>query len=54
MDREYNVLEAERQLNDFTFYKALDHDPTREFERIELILFVKCGLVTTLVKNNTF
>ena len=31
VDREHYVSEAERQLNDSTFYKALDHDPTREF-----------------------
>ena len=27
MDREHYISEAERQLNDSTFYKALDHDP---------------------------
>ena len=31
MDREHYVSEAERQLNDSTFYKALDHSPTHEF-----------------------
>ena len=31
MDREHYVSEAERQLNDSTYYKALDHDPTHEF-----------------------
>ena len=31
MDREHYVSEAERQLNDSTFYKALDHGPTHEF-----------------------
>ena len=31
MDREHYVSEAERLLNDSTFYKALDHDPTHEF-----------------------
>ena len=31
MDREHYVSEAESQLNDSTFYKALDHDPTHEF-----------------------
>ena len=31
MDREYYISEAERQLNDSLFYKALDHDPTHEF-----------------------
>ena len=31
MDRDHYVSEAERQLNDSTFYKALDHDPTHEF-----------------------
>lgn len=33
MDREHYVSEAERQLNDSTFYKALDHDPTHEFAK---------------------
>ena len=33
MDREHYVSGAERQLNDSTFYKALDHDPTHEFAR---------------------
>ena len=31
MDRDHYVSGAERQLNDSTFYKALDHDPTHEF-----------------------
>ena len=31
MDREHYVSEAERQMNNSTFYKALDHDPTHEF-----------------------
>ena len=31
MDREHYVSEAERQMNDSTFYKALNHDPTDEF-----------------------
>ena len=31
MDRGHNVSEVERQLNESTFYKALDHDPTHEF-----------------------
>ena len=33
MDREHYISEAERQLNDSTFYKALDHDPTHEFAK---------------------
>ena len=32
-DREHYISEAERQLNDSTFYKALDHDPTHEFAK---------------------
>ena len=31
MDRDHFVSEAERQLNDSTFYRVLDHDPTMEF-----------------------
>ena len=30
---DYYVSEAERQLNDSTFYKALDHDHTHEFAK---------------------
>ena len=30
MDREQYVSETERQLTEFTFYKALDHEPTNE------------------------
>ena len=33
MDRDHYVSEAERQLNDSTFYKPLDHDPTPEFAK---------------------
>ena len=33
MDREHYISETERQLNDSTFYKALDHDPTHEFAK---------------------
>ena len=33
MDREHYVSEAERQLNDSTFYKELDHDHTHEFAK---------------------
>ena len=33
MDREHYSSEAERQLNDSTFYKALDHEPTHEFAK---------------------
>ena len=33
MDREHYISEAERQLNDSTYYKALDHDPTHEFAK---------------------
>ena len=33
MDREHYISEAERQLNDSTFHKALDHDPTNEFAK---------------------
>ena len=33
MDRDHYVSEAERQLNDSTFYKPFDHDPTREFAK---------------------
>ena len=33
MDREHYFSEAKRQLNDYTFYKALDHDPTHELPR---------------------
>ena len=33
MDRDQYVSEAERQLNDSTFYKPLDHDPTPEFAK---------------------
>ena len=33
MDREHYVSEAERQLNDSIFYKALDHDLTHEFAK---------------------
>ena len=32
-DRDHYVSEAERQLNDSTFYKPLDHDPTPEFAK---------------------
>ena len=31
MDKDHYVAEAERQLNDTTFYKLLDHDPTPDF-----------------------
>ena len=31
MERDHYVLETERQLNDSTFYKLFDHDPTVEF-----------------------
>ena len=31
MDRDHYVSEAERQLNDSTFNRVLDHDPTMEF-----------------------
>ena len=33
MERDHHVSDAERQLNDFTFYKLLDHDPTVEFSK---------------------
>ena len=33
MDRDHYVSKAERQLNDSTFYKPLDHDPTPEFAK---------------------
>ena len=33
IDREHCVSEAERQLNDFTFFKTLDHDRTHEFAK---------------------
>ena len=33
MDRDHYVSEAERQLNDSTFYKPLDHDPTPKFAK---------------------
>ena len=33
MDRDHYVFETERQLNDSTFYKPLDHDPTPEFAK---------------------
>ena len=33
MDRDHYVSEAKRQLNDFAFYKPLDHDPTLEFAK---------------------
>ena len=33
MDSEHYISEAERQLNDSTFHKALDHDPTNEFAK---------------------
>ena len=33
MDREHFISEAERQLNDSTFYKALDHNSTHEFAK---------------------
>ena len=47
MDRKHYVSEAERQLNDSTFYKALHHDPTHEFAEKVADVLVKCGLVTT-------
>ena len=31
MDRDQYISEAERQLNDNTYYQLLDHDPTTEF-----------------------
>ena len=31
MDRDHFVTEAERQLNNSTFYRVFDHDPTMEF-----------------------
>ena len=33
MDRDHYVSEAERQLNDSTYYELLDHDPTDEFAK---------------------
>ena len=33
MDRDHYVSKAKRQLNDSTFYKPLDHDPTPEFAK---------------------
>ena len=33
MDRDHYISEAERQLSDTKFYKALDNDPTHEFQR---------------------
>ena len=33
MDRDHYILEAERQLNDSTYYELLDHDPTDEFAK---------------------
>ena len=33
MDQDHYVSEAERQLNDSTFYKPLNHDPTPEFTK---------------------
>ena len=33
MDREHYISEAERQLTDSTFYKALDHDPSNAFAK---------------------
>ena len=31
MDRDQYISEAERQLNDNSYYQLLDHDPTTEF-----------------------
>lgn len=33
MDRDHYISEAERQLNDSTYYKRLDHDPTDQFAK---------------------